>query len=128
MLIWLYRYYRKTLNNIVMNFEFVDKPEDALKQQEVSYEPVIVERTIGDHTEYDVWEMVDIDDAILEGDIRDYNHFLLTYFPKNKKCTVRIWLANYNDETKTFERKYDFDLAYASGTYRKGIFNGKIKI
>ena len=111
-----------------MNFEFVNKPEDALKQQEEFYEPVIVERTIGDHTDYDVWEMVDIDDAMFEGDIRNYNDFLLQYFPKNKKCTVRIWLAKYNDKTKTFERIYDFDLAYGSGTYRKGIFNGKIKI
>lgn len=111
-----------------MNFEFVDKPEDALEQQEEFFEPVVVERTIGDHTEYDVWEMVDINDMMLDGDIKDYNEFLLQYFPKNKKCTVTIWIANYNRETKTFERKYDFNLAYASGTYRKGIFNGKIKI
>ena len=111
-----------------MNFEFVSKPEDALKQQEEFDEPVIVERTIGDHTDYDVWEMVDIDDAILEGDIRDVTHLALNYFPKNKKCTVAIWIANYNEETETFERKYDFNLAYASGPYRKGIFNGKIKI
>lgn len=111
-----------------MNFQFVDKPEDAFKQQEIFYEPVIVQRTIGDHTDYDVWDMVDIDDAMFEGNIRDYNDFLLQYFPKNKKCTVAIWMANYNEETKTFERMYDTNLAYASGTYRKGIFNGKIKI
>jgi hypothetical protein len=111
-----------------MNFEFVEKPEDALKQQEEFDEPVIVERTIGDHTDYDVWDFVDINDMMLDGDIRNYNDFLLQYFPKNKKCTVAIWIANYNEETKTFQRKYDFNLAYASGTYRKGIFNGKIKI
>lgn len=111
-----------------MNFEFVDKPEDALKQQEEFYEPVIVQRTIGDHTDYDVWDMSDISDMILDGDISDYNDFLLRYFPKHKKCTVAIWVANYNEKTKTFERLYDSNLAYASGTYRKGIFNGKIKI
>lgn len=111
-----------------MNFMFVDNLKDAFNQQEKFWEPVIVERTIGDHTDYDVWEMVDIDDAISEGDIRNYTHLALNYFPQNKKCTVTIWVANYNDKTKTFERKYDFNLAYASGTYRKGIFNGKIKI
>lgn len=56
-----------------MNFEFVDKPEDALKQQEEFYEPVIVQRIIGDHTDYDVWDMSDINDMILDGDISDYN-------------------------------------------------------